>query len=102
LPDETSYNVIGDLKGSEHPEQIVIVSGHLELVGSRHRRDRPTRRCGYGDGNSAIYYSACVCIPSVRWRVIAWNGRGNLRAGVFSYRKEHKSDFTNHIAAIEK
>src|SRR5258706_1616095 len=30
LPDAVSYNVIGDLKGSEHPEQIVIVSGHLD------------------------------------------------------------------------
>ena len=30
LPDVTSYNVIGDLKGTEHPEQVVIVSGHLD------------------------------------------------------------------------
>ena len=30
LPDVASYNVIGDLKGSEHPEQVVIVSGHLD------------------------------------------------------------------------
>jgi carboxypeptidase Q len=30
LPDVVSYNVIADLKGSEHPEQIVIVSGHLD------------------------------------------------------------------------
>ena len=30
LPDAVSYNVIGDLKGSEHPEQVVIVSGHLD------------------------------------------------------------------------
>ncbi|HYJ46821.1 MAG TPA: M28 family peptidase, partial [Pyrinomonadaceae bacterium] len=30
LPDTVSYNVIGDLKGSEQPEQVVIVSGHLD------------------------------------------------------------------------
>ena len=27
LPDAQSFNVVADLKGSEHPEQIVIVSG---------------------------------------------------------------------------
>ena len=26
----STFNVVGDLKGSEHPEQIVIVSGHLD------------------------------------------------------------------------
>src|SRR5437660_8222183 len=30
LPNVESANVIGDIKGSEHPEQIVIVSGHLD------------------------------------------------------------------------
>jgi len=30
LPRVESYNVIADWKGSEHPEQIVIVSGHLD------------------------------------------------------------------------
>src|SRR5436853_5341225 len=30
LPDVESANVISDVKGSEHPEQIVIVSGHLD------------------------------------------------------------------------
>ncbi|HET9418203.1 MAG TPA: M28 family peptidase, partial [Chthoniobacterales bacterium] len=30
LPDPESANVIGDIKGSEHPEQVVIVSGHLD------------------------------------------------------------------------
>ena len=30
LPDVESYNVIGDVKGSDHPEQVVIVSGHLD------------------------------------------------------------------------
>ena len=30
LPDADSYNVIADWKGTEHPEQVVIVSGHLD------------------------------------------------------------------------
>src|SRR5256714_9084935 len=30
LPDVESANVIADIKGSEHPEQVVIVSGHLD------------------------------------------------------------------------
>src|SRR3989440_9246096 len=30
LPDAPSFNVIGDLKGTKHPEQVIIVSGHLD------------------------------------------------------------------------
>src|SRR6202008_2952647 len=30
LPDVESYNVVADIKGAEHPEQIIIVSGHLD------------------------------------------------------------------------
>ena len=30
LADVESYNVVADLKGSENPEQVVIVSGHLD------------------------------------------------------------------------
>ncbi len=30
LPDVESYNVVGDIKGSEHPEQVIVVSGHLD------------------------------------------------------------------------
>ena len=30
LPDTTGYNVVADIKGSEHPDEIVLVSGHLD------------------------------------------------------------------------
>src|SRR6184192_2043765 len=30
LPNVESANVIGDIKGSEHPEQVIVVSGHLD------------------------------------------------------------------------
>lgn len=30
LPDTVSYNVIGEIRGSEHPDEIVTVGGHLD------------------------------------------------------------------------
>src|SRR6266511_2675934 len=30
LPDVESANVIADIKGSEHPEQVIVVSGHID------------------------------------------------------------------------
>lgn len=30
LPDVRSYNVIGEIRGSEHPEEIITVGGHLD------------------------------------------------------------------------
>ena len=100
LPDEVSYNVIGDLKGSERPEQIVIVSGHLD---------------SWDLGTGAIDDAAGVVIametaqlmqqvhlhPRRTLRVIAWMDEETDGAGSVQYRKEHKSDFANHVAAIE-
>ena len=30
LPDVTSYNVVGEIKGSKYPDQIITVGGHLD------------------------------------------------------------------------
>ena len=30
LPDKLSHNVIGEIKGSTHPEEIILVGGHLD------------------------------------------------------------------------
>lgn len=30
FPDTKSYNVIGELRGTEHPEEIIVVGGHLD------------------------------------------------------------------------
>ena len=100
LPDELSYNAIADLKGSEHPEQVVIVSGHLD---------------SWDLGTGAIDDASGVAIamqtvnlikqlglkPKRTIRVIAWMNEENGGMGGRTYAENHKAEISNHIAAIE-
>jgi len=100
LPDATSYNVIADLKGSEHPEQFVVVSGHLD---------------SWDLGTGAIDDAAGVVVametaeilqklhlhPKRTLRVIAWMDEENGGAGSQAFTKAHSAEFPNYAAAIE-
>jgi Zn-dependent M28 family amino/carboxypeptidase len=100
LPDTTGYNVIADLKGSEHPEQIVVVSGHLD---------------SWDLGTGAIDDAAGVAVametvevlhrlglhPKRTLRVIAWMDEESGGAGSRAYSADHVNDFPRHAAAIE-
>lgn len=100
LPDTVSYNVIADLKGSKHPEQIVIVSGHLD---------------SWDLGTGAIDDAAGVAVamqtanllkqlrlrPERTVRVIAWMNEENGLVGGRTYAQEYTAEVSNHIAAIE-
>ena len=100
LPDTPSFNVVADLKGSEFPEQIVIVSGHLD---------------SWDLGRGAIDDAAGVAMamqtaqlfqqlklrPKRTLRVIAWMNEENGLAGGRAYAQEHAQELANHFAAIE-
>ncbi len=100
LPDETGFNVIADLKGREHPEQVVVVSGHLD---------------SWDLGTGAIDDAAGVAIametaellqklhfhPTRTLRVIAWMDEETGGSGSQAYAKEYLAEFPNHVAAIE-
>ena len=100
LPDVESANVIGDIKGSEHPEQVIIVSGHLD---------------SWDLGTGAIDDAAGVAIsmeavnviqklhlkPKRTIRVIAWMNEENGLAGSKQYAKDHQKEMQNHFAAME-
>src|SRR5213082_1543802 len=100
LPDVESYNVIGDIKGSEHPEQVIIVSGHLDSW------DLGTGAIDDGAG-VAVSMEAANLIqklhlnPKRTIRVIAWMNEENGLAGAKQYAKEHDKDWANHFAAME-
>ncbi|HEX9544963.1 MAG TPA: M20/M25/M40 family metallo-hydrolase [Pyrinomonadaceae bacterium] len=100
LPDVVSYNVIGDLKGSEHPEQVVIVSGHLDSW------DLGTGAIDDGAGVAVSMQAANLIHqlglqPRRTIRVIAWMNEENGLMGAKTYAKDHEKEMTNHFAAME-
>jgi len=100
LPDETGYNVIADLKGSEHPEQIVVVSGHLDSW------DLGTGAIDDGAGVVMAMQTAEVLQrlhlrPARTLRVIAWMDEETGGSGSRAYTAEYSNNFPHHIAAIE-
>jgi carboxypeptidase Q len=100
LPDVESANVIGDIKGTEHPEQVIVVSGHLD---------------SWDLGTGAIDDAAGVAVsmeaanlirkldlkPKRTIRVIAWMNEENGLAGSKQYAKDHEKEWMNHFAAME-
>jgi Iap family predicted aminopeptidase len=98
LPDVESANVIADIKGSEHPEQVIVVSGHLDSW------DLGTGAIDDGAG-VAVSMEAANLIqklhlkPKRTIRVIAWMNEENGSAGSKQYAKDHGKE--NHLAAME-
>ena len=100
LPDAVGWNVIGDLKGSEHPEQVVILSGHLDSwdLGTGAIDDA----AGVGIALQAMYAIKSLGLrPSRTLRVIAWANEENGLKGGMTYAFDNKAQLANHYAAIE-
>ena len=100
LPDVESANVIGDIKGTEHPEQLIVVSGHLDSW------DLGTGAIDDGAG-VAVSMEAANLIqklhlkPKRTIRVIAWMNEENGLRGSKQYAKDHEKEISNHFAAME-
>lgn len=100
LPDAESANVIADLKGSEFPDQVVIVSGHLDSW------DLGTGAIDDAAGVAVAMQVANLCKqlglkPKRTIRVIAWMNEENGGRGGQAYFQNQKDNLANHIAAIE-
>jgi hypothetical protein len=100
LPEVESYNVIGDIKGTEHPEQVIVVSGHLDSW------DLGTGAIDDGAG-VAVSMEAANLIQKLKLRpkrtirVIAWMNEENGLMGSKQYAKDHEKEFGNHFAVME-
>ena len=100
LPNATSYNVIGDLKGSELPDEVVIVSGHLDSwdLGTGALDDA----CGVAVSVQVAHLLNQLKLrPRRTIRVIAWMNEENGLAGGNAYGEEQAANLAKHFAAIE-
>ena len=100
LPDSPSQNVIGEILGSEKPEEIVVMGGHTDSwdVGTGAMDDI---------GGVVIAWEAVRLMkqlglrPRRTIRVVGWTNEENGGRGGNGYRDAHQSELANHVLAIE-
>jgi carboxypeptidase Q len=100
LPDAESANVIAELKGSEKPEEIVLISGHYDSwdVGQGAHDD---------GGGCIVAWEAARLLkeiglrPRRTIRVVLYTNEENGLRGGNAYRDAHRAELANHILAIE-
>lgn len=100
LPDVLSYNVIGEIRGSEHPENYIIVGGHLDSwdVGEGAHDD------GAGIVQSMEVlriFKALKIKPKNTIRAVLFMNEENGAKGASEYANQAKINKETHIYAIE-
>ena len=100
LPDILSYNVIGELRGSEFPDEIIAVGGHLDSwdVGEG----------AHDDGSGCMQaiealrlFKALDITPKRTLRAVMWMNEENGLRGGREYARVAKEKGEKHIAALE-
>jgi len=100
LPDAESANVVAELKGSEKPDEIVLVSGHFDSwdVGQGAHDD--------GGGCIAVWEALRLLKelglrPRRTIRVVLYTNEENGLRGGNAYRDAHRAELGKHVLAIE-
>jgi carboxypeptidase Q len=99
-PDVESFNVVGEIRGSEKPEEIVLVGGHFDSWDP-----------GTGASDDAV---GCIVTweaarlmkklnirPKRTVRVVLFTNEENGMRGGNGYRDQHAAEAANHIFAVE-
>ena len=100
LPDVLSYNVIGEIKGTEHPDEIILVGGHLDSwdIGDG----------SHDDGAGCVQAIEALRIfkdlnikPKRTLRAVMFMNEENGLRGAQKYAELAEANEDNHIVAIE-
>jgi hypothetical protein len=92
----TSYNVIGEIKGSEKPDEVVLIGAHLDSWGM-----------GTGANDNGCNVSLVIDIarqmtllgikPKRTIRFALWNGEEQCICGSYAYTQQHEKELNKHI-----
>ncbi|MEJ2502711.1 MAG: M28 family metallopeptidase, partial [Gemmatimonadota bacterium] len=98
--DVPSRNVVAELRGSERPDEVVVLGGHIDSwdVGQGAMDDA---------GGSVAAWEAVRLMkelglrPRRTVRVVLWTNEENGLRGGNAYRDAHEDDLDHHVLAIE-
>lgn len=99
-PDAQSANVIGELRGHEKPDEIVVLGAHIDSwdVGQGAHDD--------GAGVVAMMQALATLkklnlTPRRTIRVVLFTNEENGLRGGKAYAKDHEAELSKHVAALE-
>lgn len=95
-----SANVVGELRGRERPDEIVVVGGHLDSwdVGTGATDD---------GGGCVVTWEALRLMktlglrPRRTVRVVLWTNEENGTRGGEAYREAHRAELARHVLMLE-
>jgi len=98
--DAESANVVGELRGREKPNEVVVVGGHLDSwdVGAGASDD---------GGGCVVTWEALRLMkklnlrPRRTVRVVLWTNEENGTRGGNAYRDQHRAELANHVMMLE-
>lgn len=97
-PDALSANVVGEVVGTEHPEEIVLLGAHLDSW------DLGRGAVDDGAGVAIVMEAArqMIAAPPARTvRVVLFANEENGGAGGHGYAEAHAAELSRHVMALE-
>jgi carboxypeptidase Q len=100
LPDVASANVVGELRGRERPDEIVVVGGHLDSW------DVGTGASDYAVGCIVTWEAVRLMkqlglVPRRTVRVVLFTNEENGLRGGLAYRDAHRDGLARHAMMLE-
>src|SRR5579859_8225 len=94
-----SANVVGEIRGRENPEQVLVVGGHLDSW------DLSEGTTDNGMGSSCALGAADAILrsgmkPRRTIRFVLFTGEEQGLDGSFAYVKQHQAELANHLGSL--